>query len=80
MSKLKRRNYTDWHREMNPHVVNTGIGNMGGMGYRSFAAWMRNNRTSKSCIYASAKKGMEHFLVHWEGRTKGNSTEGEYVV
>ena len=77
MSKFKRRNCTEWHREMNRYVVNSGVGNMEGMGYGSFAAWMRNHRTSKSRIYASAMTGMEHFLNHWEGWTKGNSAEGE---
>ena len=77
MSKFKKRNYTEWHREMNRHVVKTGVGSLEGMGYGSFAAWMRNDRVTKSRIYASAMKGMEHFLNHWEGRTKGNDTGGD---
>ena len=54
-----------------------GIGNLEGMGYSSFAAWMRNDRTSKSRIRGSAMRGMGHFLENWKGWGEGNTTKDE---
>ena len=61
------RNYSQWHKALSCHIVDKGVGNLQGMGYKTFCLWMNGGKRGSKCISARAMKGMEHFLKHWEG-------------
>ena len=67
---LNKKSVSKWHTIINDHIVDTGVGNLQGMGPSNFAAWMGNKRVSKKCISASTMRGMRHFSVIGMGQTQ----------
>ena len=63
-----KKSTRDWHESTRYHILSAGVGDLQGMGYCSFACWMGGDPSNrKTGICASAMRGMQHFIKHWDG-------------
>ena len=53
------RNYQRWYNTLEGYVLDTGVGNLEGMGYRTFLDWIKWKRNKKDCIKGGAMKVMK---------------------
>ena len=51
---------------MKRKIEEDGVGDLKGMAYRSFLAWVKGGRKKGSRINASAMRGMWHFVQTWK--------------
>ena len=61
-----KMNYYKWHMVMKHKIEEDGVGDLKGMAYHSFLAWMKGGRKKRSRINASAMRGMWHFVEAWK--------------
>ena len=51
---------------MKRKIEEDGVGDLKGMGYHIFLAWMKGDRKKRSKINASAMRGMWRFIEAWK--------------
>ena len=61
-----KMNLSKWHMIMKRKIEEDGVGDLKGMAYHNFLAWMKGGRKKGSRINASAMRGMWHFVEAWK--------------
>jgi len=59
------RNYQRWYNTLEGYVLDTGVGNLEGMGYRTFLDWMKGKRNKRDSIKGGAMKAMKNFVDNY---------------
>ena len=59
-------NLHKWHKIIQRKIEENGVGDLKGIRYHSFLAWMKDGSKKGSRINASAIRGIWHFIQVWK--------------
>ena len=60
------RNYRRWYNNtLEEYVLDTGVENIEGMGYRAFLNWMKGKRNKRDNIKGGTMKAMKDFVDNY---------------